>query len=312
MASRPSIAELRAVLAGSPSDELIESLRQDPRTGVRQLLASFDRRRDAAARKHAHAEGLYRPMRDRWSAGYRLVGGIDEAGRGPLAGPVVAACVILPPEPVLHVDDSKKLTPAQRDDLYDQIRATALSLGIGIVPPDEIDELNIYRASRKAMMDAYDACRPQRPDYCFVDAMPLPDLDVPHRSIIHGDAVCAAIAAASIIAKVTRDRIMVAEDATYPEYGFARHKGYGAPEHLAALERVGPCPIHRVTFAPVTAYVLPSARFFTILIDRSTSVEALQSVGDRIKAAAADLTAAELDELRERWRTRRGELGGSR
>ena len=189
--------------------------------------------------------------------GYRQIAGIDEAGRGPLAGPVVAAAVILPPELRLAgLNDSKQLRPARRDDLYAQLTThPEVRFGIAVVEAPEIDRLNILRATWLAMRQGVASLDA---DLIFVDGNPVTGLPGPSVNIVKGDAKCASIAAASIIAKVYRDRLMVAFDAQYPGYGFARHKGYGTTEHLDALRRLGPCPIHRRSFAPVAACCAPS------------------------------------------------------
>ena len=183
--------------------------------------------------------------------GYRRVAGIDEAGRGPLAGPVVAAAVILPIHVRLTgVEDSKQLTQAERERLYHAILDKAVGVGIGSADAGEIDALNILEASRLAMCRAIANLDPA-PDYLLTDAVTLPAAHVPLRPIIKGDALSRSIAAASIIAKVTRDRLMVAYHETFPQYNFLSHKGYGTAEHLRMLARFGPSPIHRRTFAPV-------------------------------------------------------------
>ena len=187
--------------------------------------------------------------------GYTLVAGLDEAGRGPLAGPVVAAAVILPPNPggdwTAQVRDSKQMTAAQRERVLPYIQEAALQLEVGLSSPSEIDELGIVPATRLAMMRAlgHMALLPQ---FLLVDALTLPEMDLPQRAIVHGDAFCLSIAAASVVAKVARDRMMREEDTTHPGYGFARHKGYGTREHLHNLSRLGPCAIHRMSFAPVS------------------------------------------------------------
>ncbi len=183
--------------------------------------------------------------RDLWAQGIRP-GGVDEAGRGPLAGPVVAACVVMPPEPLLiWVNDSKKLSPGRREKLYDTIRETALACGIGIASVEEIDCLNIRNAARLAMERAI---RESGAAYVLTDAEGGLHIEAEQRSIVHGDAVSYQIAAASIVAKVYRDRMMAGLDRQYPLYGFAKHKGYGTAEHIAAILRHGPCPAHRPLF----------------------------------------------------------------
>lgn len=180
-----------------------------------------------------------------WAACAR-VAGMDEAGRGPLAGDVVAACVIMPPTPALDwVDDSKKLSAMRRDKVYEEILSTALYVGVGRASAAEIDEVNILQATMNAMRRAADDAQA---NIYLIDAVKNLGLDAPEIAIVHGDAVSYSIAAASIVAKVTRDRELIALDAMYPQYGFARNKGYGTAEHIAAIRRYGPCPVHRKTF----------------------------------------------------------------
>ena len=174
--------------------------------------------------------------------------GIDEAGRGPLAGPVVAAAVILPAGLVIpYVNDSKKLTEKRREALYPEILEKALSVGVGVVPAARIDEINILQATYEAMRQAIGQLS-VRPDVLLNDAVRIPDVEIPQVPIIKGDAKSISIACASVIAKVTRDRMMKEYDAIYPEYGFAGHKGYGTAAHIAAIRQYGPSPIHRRTF----------------------------------------------------------------
>ena len=184
--------------------------------------------------------------RDFWSRGLS-VAGIDEVGRGPLAGPVVTACVVMPEEPlILGINDSKKLSSSRREALYDAIMEHALYIGIGRCDQEEIDRINILNATKKAMQDAFETIE-FTPDIVLIDAV---DLKLPCQvmPIIHGDAKSYSIAAASIVAKVTRDRMMVEQHAVYPQYGFDRHKGYGTKEHIACIREYGPCQIHRKSF----------------------------------------------------------------
>jgi ribonuclease HII len=193
----------------------------------------------------------YRYEGQAWRAGLVRVAGVDEAGRGPLAGPVVAAAVVVTPaHRVRGVCDSKLLTPERREALFAAIHERALAVGVAIVDHATIDRVNILRATRLAMLDAL-ARLPVAPDLVITDFVALPDVPCPQKNLVDGDARCASVAAASIVAKVTRDRIMLELDAQFPEYGFARHKGYATPDHLAALDRYGPCPVHRRTFAGV-------------------------------------------------------------
>lgn len=180
-----------------------------------------------------------------WRQGLRLAG-VDEAGRGPLAGCVMAACVVMPPDSrLLWVDDSKKLTQSRREKVCEEIMETALFVGIGRVEPEEIDRINILQATKKAMREA---AVQARADIYLVDAVKQLGLDGEERAVIRGDALSYSIAAASIVAKVARDREMEALDIGYPMYGFARNKGYGTAEHIKALKKHGPCPVHRRSF----------------------------------------------------------------
>ena len=174
--------------------------------------------------------------------------GIDEVGRGPLAGPVTAAAVILPKDcRILYINDSKKLSEKRREALYEEILEKAIAVGIGSASPEKIDEDNILQATYAAMREAIEALR-VRPTKLLVDAVHIPDVDIPQVGIVHGDALSISIAAASIVAKVTRDRLMVEYDSLYPEYGFRSNKGYGTAEHIRALREFGPTPIHRRSF----------------------------------------------------------------
>ena len=185
--------------------------------------------------------------------GVRLIAGIDEAGRGPLAGPVAAACVILPARGpfVRGADDSKKLSEKRREALYEEIRASWISYGVSMVGNDRIDEINILQATYEAMREALRiaiAAAGECPERILVDHVRIPEVELPQVSITHGDAKSITIACASILAKVERDRLMRQYDAEYPEYGFAKHKGYGTAQHYEAINRYGPCALHRRTF----------------------------------------------------------------
>ena len=189
-----------------------------------------------------------------WQSGHRYIAGIDEVGRGPLAGPVVAAAVILPGDFEADwkslVNDSKQLSPALREELFPYITKIAISFGVGQSDVKTIDSRGIAKATRLAMKKAVDQLTPS-PDFLLVDYLFIPEIKLPQKGITHGDCLSFSIACASIIAKVTRDRLMVELDKVYPEYKFADHKGYGTPEHLECLQRLGPSPIHRCSFQPV-------------------------------------------------------------
>jgi ribonuclease HII len=247
-----TIAEIKARLSETTilSEKEREEFELDSRIGVRQLLRRWEARK-------AHLQELvdkYHVMNQFENelrlAGAQHVAGIDEAGRGPLAGPVVAACVILKADAVIPgINDSKQLSSGKRDYLFDRICESSAAFGIGIVSAREIDTINIYQAAKKAMVLAVKQLDVQ-PDHLLIDAMELP-LDIPQISLIKGDARSNSIAAASILAKVTRDRMMCGLDQIYPGYNFASHKGYGTEAHLQAIERLGTCPEHRMTFAPL-------------------------------------------------------------
>lgn len=188
------------------------------------------------------------PDRAFWGREGVLLAGMDEVGRGPLAGPVVVCCAAMPSEPLIrHVNDSKKVSEVRREALYPELAETAIGFSFGWVWPETIDEINILQATRQAFKEAFLAM-PVAVTDVLVDAMR--NLEIPARQhpLIHGDALSYSIACASILAKVTRDRYMLEQDALYPEYGFARNKGYGTAEHIAALKQFGPCPIHRRSF----------------------------------------------------------------
>ncbi len=190
-----------------------------------------------------------------YCTGFTSVAGIDEAGRGPLAGPVTAAAVILPIGLLIcGVDDSKKLTPDKREMLYDVIMNQALSVGVGSIDPAEIDRINILQATRLAMLTAVNNLSIP-PDLLLIDGISTIDSSICQKTIKKGDSLSLSIAAASIIAKVTRDRLMIEMDTTYPGYGFSGHKGYGSASHMDAIKRLGPSPIHRLTFRGVKEYI---------------------------------------------------------
>lgn len=251
MAHKQTIVEIeRQLKEVEVENEFIQSLKTDGRKGVQTLLRKWEteqERRGLQREKQAemtYYERLY------LTRGYTMIAGIDEVGRGPLAGPVVAAAVILPVDfYVSGIDDSKKLSEKKREELYDLIRREAVSIGIGVISAAEVDEINIYEATKKAMFEAIVQLH-SKPDFLLIDAMKL-ETYLPFEAIIKGDAKSVSIAAASIIAKVTRDRWMKEQAKLYPGYGFEQHMGYGTKAHLDALKLLGPTPIHRKSFAPV-------------------------------------------------------------
>lgn len=250
------IAEVKELLAGEPTEQLLAELAQDERSGVQKLVAFYYKRQEklkAAKQKFYEMQAFEREC---YAAGQQLVAGVDEAGRGPLAGPLVIAAVILPQDVFINgLNDSKQLSAAKRDLLYEEIMAKALDIEVNIVSVSNIDELNIYAATQQGMAQVIENlhCKPQT---ALIDAMPLrlPDIEV--KSIIHGDALSVSIAAASIIAKVTRDRIMERLDEVYPAYGFAHNKGYGSAAHMQALAEQGATRWHRRSYEPVKSMQL--------------------------------------------------------
>jgi len=258
-AAQLSIAKIRERLAAETDACVLRgwcrTLAQDPRAGVRALAAGCLRRLEAESAERQRLAALFAHRGRLMAAGARHVAGVDEVGVGPLAGPVVAAAVVLPRATHLPgLDDSKRLSPRAREGLAVAIRAEALAIGVGEVEPAEIDRLDIYRASLEAMRRAVASLQPRLDlDHVLVDARRIPAIDVPQTSIVHGDAVDGSIAAASIVAKVHRDRLMREISSRHPGYGFERHMGYGTAEHLSALRRLGPSPVHRRSFAPVAA-----------------------------------------------------------
>ena len=244
------IAEIRKEFEAASFSEipaLIEAYWEDERSGVRNLIGKYEKKLDALDKERERLEAM-RQYEHEYEGQYELICGIDEAGRGPLAGPVVAGAVILPKDcEILGLNDSKKLSAAKREELYDVIMEKAVAVGIGMVGPERIDEINILQATYEAMREAISKLG-DAPDILLNDAVTIPGVAIRQVPIIKGDAKSISIGAASIVAKVTRDRLMVEYDKIMPGYGFAANKGYGSAEHIAALKKYGPTPIHRRSF----------------------------------------------------------------
>ena len=244
-----TISEIKKELErtdGDAREVLLMEYGKDSRSGVIALVQKYEKEKEKLKQEKSRIEQLKIYEKKYDHLGY--VCGIDEAGRGPLAGPVVAGAVILPKESqILWLNDSKKLSAKKREELYDVIMREAVAVGVGYASPARIDEINILQATYEAMREAI-ARLPVRPQILLNDAVTIPEIEIPQVPIIKGDAKSVSIAAASIIAKVTRDRIMTEYDKIMPEYGFAAHKGYGAQAHIEALKKYGPSPIHRKTF----------------------------------------------------------------
>lgn len=243
------IGEIREILKNTQDEQLIRFITEyatDERTGVQSLVAQAQKKQEKLAKEIERIENLQ--IYERKYADYEYICGIDEVGRGPLAGPVVAAAVILPKNcHILYINDSKKLSAKKREELYDIIMEQAVAVGIGMRSPQRIDEINILQATYEAMREAIGKMNPQ-PTLLLNDAVRIPEVDIYQVPIIKGDAKSISIGAASIIAKVTRDRLMVEYDRLMPEYDFASNKGYGSAAHIAALKKYGPTPIHRKSF----------------------------------------------------------------
>lgn len=236
------------ILKAQPEDyaSLIEKYKEDSRSGVQKLVEQLYKKILAHEKELARTEAMKEYEHKYEHLGY--ICGIDEVGRGPLAGPVVAGAVILPQDcSILYLNDSKQLSAKKRDELYDVIMDNAIAVGIGMASPKRIDEINILQATYEAMREAISKLSVV-PQILLNDAVTIPQVTIPQVPIIKGDAKSVSIAAASIVAKVTRDRMMVEYDKVMPEYGFASNKGYGAAAHIEALKKYGPSPIHRTSF----------------------------------------------------------------
>jgi ribonuclease HII len=247
--SKQSISDIKNILDMTPLEYIyttLEDYRSDERSGVQKLLEQYEKKVKRYENEIQRLEEM-KQYENKYNA-YDHIGGIDEVGRGPLAGPVVASVVILPKDAnILYLNDSKKLSEKRREELYLEIMEKAISVSVGMASVATIDDINILQSTYQAMEQAVRELKTQ-PDVLLIDAVTLPNINIPQENIIKGDAKSISIAAASIIAKVTRDRMMADYDVIYPEYGFARNKGYGTEEHIEALKKYGPSPIHRLSF----------------------------------------------------------------
>jgi ribonuclease HII len=305
-----TVTELRTLIE-TWDEEAVEwaQLERDHRVGVRRLVVQARKRWAQQRVECARRAELLQFEQRLWGREVFRVAGVDEVGRGCLAGPVVAAAVILPPDFVLPgLDDSKKISRKKREVLYDAIQTQAVAIGIGQIEAGEIDRLNILQASLKAMREALIALDPV-PQHVLVDGHIRPGSPFEETAIVDGDARSQSIAAASVIAKVHRDRLMVDYDETYPEYGFASHKGYGSPEHLSGLRSRGPCPLHRRSFGPVAALVRkPRSALFTSFAEgfvACTTLGELERMAHFVKEGSSELAAEELRDLRQMYREKR-------
>lgn len=246
---KQSISAIREMFAAASETELPAlylEYEEDSRAGVQNLIQKYQKQEEALKKERERTEQMKIYEHKYEDLGW--ICGIDEVGRGPLAGPVVAGAVILPRDrKILYLNDSKQLTAKKRDELYDVIMREAVAVGIGYASPARIDEINILQATYEAMREAISKLS-VKPDVLLNDAVKIPQVDIRQVPIIKGDAKSVSIAAASIVAKVTRDRLMEEYDKVLPGYGFASNKGYGSAEHIAALKEIGPSPIHRQSF----------------------------------------------------------------
>ncbi|MDO4178292.1 MAG: ribonuclease HII [Phascolarctobacterium sp.] len=261
-----TITEVKNILANNPTEEQIDILRLDKRAGVQKLLWAYDKKIHLLNVEKERFEKMLEFENKFYDEGAQFICGVDEAGRGPLAGPLVIAAVVLPKDCFIKgLDDSKKLSAKKRDMLYDEVMKVALDIEVNIVSISNIDELNIYHATQQGMEQVISALQ-RRVNVALIDAMPVHVTNVKSVSIVHGDALSASIAAASIIAKVTRDRIMERLDTVYPEYGYAHHKGYGAAAHMEAIKKFGATRWHRRSYEPLKSMNLePVAKEKNIL-----------------------------------------------
>ena len=255
-----TISEIREILLGSPSEEFLVELELDQRVAVKKLLQAYHKRIEKAALERERFHKMLSYERQYYDEGAKLIAGVDEAGRGPLAGPLVIAAVVMPQKFFISgLNDSKQISASKRDKLYDEILQKALSVSVNIVSISNIDELNIYRATQQGMAEVL-LHLDKQPDVALIDAMPVEAGDIKTVSLVHGDALSASIAAASIIAKVTRDRIMEKLDILYPAYKFANNKGYGSKDHMQAIDQDGVTEWHRRSYEPVKSLNLEAVK----------------------------------------------------
>ena len=307
---RMTLGQIGAIVQNLSAEnrKLLALLEKDRRVGARRLALKCSRRLDLLEAEKDRIERLTKLERSFWDQNIQRVAGVDEVGRGCLAGPVVAAAVILPPRVGIYaLDDSKKLNPEKREELSREILEKAAAVGIGQVEAEEIDRANILQASLIAMRLALADLR-LKPQQVLVDGHQTPQSPFPEMAVVDGDARSQSIAAASVVAKVYRDRLMLERERQYPQYGFARHKGYGTHQHLSALQQHGPCPLHRRSFRPVARLVdqRHSARFvsFKKKLEDSCSLGELERSGHRIRRVRNQLIMQELQELRRIYKVR--------
>ncbi len=312
-----SVAQLRErflVRNRKLTRETLRLLIADPRQGVKDIGEALRRKLEAERAETRRLSRMLRTERELWRSGVSLIAGVDEAGIGPLAGPVVAAAVVFEPGTrILKIDDSKRLLPAERTELACEIQKRALGIGVGMADVEEIDRINIYHAGLAAMRRAVEALGLE-PEHVLVDARRIPGIPFPQTGIIHGDALCFSIAAASIIAKVHRDRLMEGEDGRFPGYGFCSHKGYSTPAHKRAIRENGPCQLHRRSFLYVgEVHGDCSPLFYSLLAQlyAAPDLAGLQEVEEGWNAFRSELNDYEQKKFRDRLVRRRKRLAAS-
>ncbi len=290
--------------------QFLNKLARDPRQGVRKMCELLKRRYEKERAERLRIQNMLNFERLLWKSGIRAIAGVDEVGVGPLAGPVVAAAVIFPPDSeFLGVDDSKRLDAEQRRKLEIVICQAATAIGIGAAEVGEIDSLNIYHAALLAMRRAVEKL-PIKPEHLLVDARTIPGLDIPQNAFNKGDGINFSIAAASIIAKTHRDRLMEELEKQYPGYGFAQHKGYGTPEHQNAIRELGPCPVHRLSFPFIRELCGEFSQLFYNLKQQLYEVDSgagLSAFEKKLRACWSNLGEKEQRKVRlmlsRRWKT---------
>ena len=311
--SNLSIEEIREqILQGNQpiTAQFLNKLGRDPRQGVRKISEFLKKRYEKERAERLRILNMLNFERVLWKSGIQAIAGVDEVGVGPLAGPVVAAAVIFPPGTELAgVDDSKQLEPEQRVKLAAAIRQSATAIGVGLAEVSEIDHLNIYHAALLAMRRAIEALS-LKPEHLLIDARVIPGISIPQNSFNKGDGINFSIAAASIIAKTHRDRLMEELEKTYPGYGFAQHKGYGTSEHQNAIRGLGPCPIHRLSYPFIRELCGEFSELFYTLkqqLQEVDSAAALHTFEKQLRERWSELDEKEQRKVRlmlsRRWKT---------
>jgi len=301
--SELSLKEIQAAYALPDvpvSPHILRRLQRDPRAGAQRLYRTLARRFEDQSRERKRLDAMLHFERVLWKAGVARIAGVDEVGIGPLAGPVVAAAVVFPPGAEIEgVDDSKALDEETRVALDAEIRKSAAGVGVGVVEVEEIDRLNVYHAGIRAMQIALSRL-PAPPQHVLVDSRTIPDIDPPQNSFHKGDGINFSIAAASIVAKVYRDRLMTELDAVYPGYGFASHKGYATPEHQRAIQELGPCAIHRRSFDYIRELCGQYSELYYALRRRASTISTRRDLSaweGAVKKAAPSLSPMENKKL---------------